>query len=686
MDCKDIDNLLTTYLEGEATPEEQEQVQAHLAACSHCRNELESLAASRDKLRQVLRLEASRVAPPPGSWERIAKKAGIKERVERPASKKSGMAWFAAPLSIFLLIVLVGSLFAGIGGMAPPPPPPPTVVSDGAGGAFLAWLDEPFHEDEAVIRAQYVDAEGNLLWGEKGEQIASGNVGKPCAVGDGSGGILIAWGDKAGKNMKRLRSDGSTIWTLENFTSWSVLGMVEDGSGGAILLLNNRSDGIYVQRVSADGALLWGEECVLAGTTEDVYPDVSFVSDGFGGIVVVWQEKSGTDMTIRAQRVSAEGNILWLDGGVPVTSIACGQENHPQVIGDGMGDFVVAWDTGSDDPYTDVYVQKLDGEGAPLWGEEGILVCKDQATEPYSPANMQSRPQIAADGTGGVIITWHDRRRILNREIFAQRISAAGEMLWAENGVWLWNVPSDYPRTAGILDSSIIGDGAGDATIVWTGYRSPVGSKNSVIYAQKLSPDGQRLWLDDEVYNNPAFQSQGYSRVIDDGSGGVIVASKAGESSDISQTYSVYAQRIDAEGNRLWGNGGLEIRRVASSPVLLIIAAVVILVTVLVLVGVFRRGRLALILGAVTPIVIGIAALFSSILLIGPFGYSSHWAYVTNTPLNQAAVAIVPVAGLIIVDAVDRKRAITRWVTVPLSIFSFLIAVIVAFALYISIF
>ena len=168
-----------------------------------------------------------------------------------------------------------------------------------------------------------------------------------------------------------------------------------------------------------------------------------------------------------------------------------------------------------------------------------------------------------------------------------------GEILWTENGVWVWDIQPDYPRTAGILDSAIIGDGAGGAAVVWTGYGAPVGHKNSAIYAQRLSPDGQRLWPDEKVYSNPSFQSQGYASIVGDGKGGVIIGSRVGESSSVSKTDSVYAQKIDSHGNRMWGKGGLEIQKVSSALTVQFIAAGAILAAILVLVGVFRRNRIA---------------------------------------------------------------------------------------------
>jgi hypothetical protein len=402
---------------------------------------------------------------------------------------------------------------------------------------------------------------------------------------------------------------------------------------------------------------------------------VSIASDGLGGAVTVWQEKSDTDVKIRAQRVSAEGKNLWVNGGVIVTSMAGAQGNNRDVISDGMGNFVIAWDTGAITPDTDVYVQKLDENGNPTWGEGGILVCKDQAAESYDPANMQSHPQMAADGTGGVIVTWHDRRRIMNREIFAQRISAAGEMLWAENGIWLWNISEDYfGTTSGILDSAITTDGTGGAIVVWTGYEDSY-TKNSAIYAQRLSPDGQRLWSDEKVYSNPSFQSQGHVSIAGDRKGGVIIGSRVGESSSVSKTDSVYAQKIDSHGSRIWGEGGLEIQKVSSAPTVQFIAVGAILAAILVFIGVFRRNRMAKVFIAIMPVLLGIAGLFSVLLVIGPFGYSYSWAYVPDTTLNKAAAFIVPIAALAIGAVGISRKTITLWVMVPVMVFCALVAV-----------
>ena len=88
MNCKDTSKLLTAYLDGEVMPEEQEQIQAHLSTCPHCREELEALAATQDNLRQALRVTAAGATPSPQAW------AGIRQRLaeERPRVTTLGLA------------------------------------------------------------------------------------------------------------------------------------------------------------------------------------------------------------------------------------------------------------------------------------------------------------------------------------------------------------------------------------------------------------------------------------------------------------------------------------------------------------------------------------------------------------------------------------------------------------------
>jgi hypothetical protein len=106
------------------------------------------------------------------------------------------------------------------------------------------------------------------------------------------------------------------------------------------------------------------------------------------------------------------------------------------------------------------------------------------------------------------------------------------------------------------------------------------------------------------------------------------------------------------------------------------IALGAILAAVLVLIGVFRRNRIAEIFTAIMPVLLGIAGLFSGLLVTGPFGYTYGWAYIPDTPVNQIASFIVPLIALTIGAIGISKKTVTLWVMIPVIVFCTLVAAI----------
>jgi len=671
MNCKEIHELLVAYLDGEITPEERAYIEAHLSGCSQCHAELEALSATQNDLRGMLKSMADQVSPPVEAWDRIRQRAGIKDKIDQLAPKRLFSAWITVPLSIFLLAILVGGLFAGMGGMALPPPEPPSLVSDGSGGAFVFWNETPYNYGTRLY-ANHVDSGGNYLWGVEGKQIATGKVSPPEAISDGRGGTIVAWGDKSDLYVRRLDYAGNSVWTLEEaYPELGLQGMTGDGSGGAILLRQDKNEQVYVQRISADGVSLWKEGGTDIGRIQYAYMGMPVVSDGSGGAVVIWEDPKRDG--VYAQRISQDGELLWAKDGVSVTSLA-GETERPQLINDGTGNFIITWVEHSfDEGFREtVYVQKLSADGNRLWGEQGILI--------HDNTEMQSDPHLTADGSGGCIVAWRETQHLNFKasEMLAQRMSSAGEMLWQEDGVPVSDITQNSPSSdLGLV--YVIGDDAGGGTVIWVADKYSGSQHERQVYAQKLNSDGQRVWSEGEieVYKNPPFRTIGYSSVISDGNGGFVIGSKVSEGSNISKTDSVYMQGIDSAGNRLWGESGVEIQMKHSSPLLPIIAAVVVLAAILVLYGVFRGNRLAGILTAIVPVLIGIAALFGNLLLIGPFGYSYSWAYILNTPSNLISVTVIPIAGIVVGVVGIWKRTVTKWITIPVVVFCALVTFIV---------
>ncbi|GAJ06894.1 unnamed protein product [marine sediment metagenome] len=76
---------------------------------------------------------------------------------------------------------------------------------------------------------------------------------------------------------------------------------------------------------------------------------------------------------LRVQRLDAEGKLIWQDDGVPVATGVKENCNYAAISQDGLGGALITWGTGRD-VYTveKSYLQRIDAEGNPLWGDEGI--------------------------------------------------------------------------------------------------------------------------------------------------------------------------------------------------------------------------------------------------------------------------------------------------------------------------
>jgi anti-sigma factor RsiW len=71
MQCRYVLSQLEIYLNREIPPAERRRLQAHLAKCLDCRQELDELDALQHLIRNSLRLLVGRAFPASDAWERI---------------------------------------------------------------------------------------------------------------------------------------------------------------------------------------------------------------------------------------------------------------------------------------------------------------------------------------------------------------------------------------------------------------------------------------------------------------------------------------------------------------------------------------------------------------------------------------------------------------------------------------
>ena len=303
----------------------------------------------------------------------------------------------------------------------------PSLISDGAGGAFVTWMDGRPGTTVVDIYAQHVLVSGRVdpTWPVNGAAVstAGGPQTSPTIVGDGSGGAIITWSD--GRNATTSFDIYAQHLLLSGVVdpSWPVNGLavstasqgqfepkiVSDGSHGAVITWydnQNGSNRVFVHRVLAAGVVdpAWpvNGRAVSVGTEGQDFPRL--ISDGAGGAIVAWEERVGGVFGVLAewaQHIKATGVVdpVW-----PVGGRVLGRPQRDQgnaVIGsDGAGGAIVAWQEGSAIKAGHVLAS---GTLDSVYSDSGRVVCD-------IPPSPRGSPALLAGGAGGAIVAWEDYR------------------------------------------------------------------------------------------------------------------------------------------------------------------------------------------------------------------------------------------------------------------------------------
>ena len=360
-------------------------------------------------------------------------------------------------------------------------------VADGTGGAIVVWVDSRSGAND--IYAQRLDTFGTPLWTANGVAVctAVNDQLAPVIVSDGVGGAIIAWTDDraaAGSSdlyAQRLNSSGVAQWTANGIAFCTAAGIQQDLSVGT-----DASQGAYFawqdQRASAEGDI-YGIRVTAAGvpqgtangtalcTLAGVQETPVVVADGAGGVIVGWADHRGTSYDIYAQRMNS--SVQWASNGVPV-SAATGDQRALRACTDAVGGAYFTWQDNRAGANTDLYAQRLGPTGTAMWVADGISVCLATAD--------QLSPVIQRDPAGGALIAWSDARSATTgADVYAQRINGAGAAQWTADGVRLCDAPN--AQDAPVL----VPDGVGGALVAWHDLRGAYAD----LYGQRIDVSGQ---------------------------------------------------------------------------------------------------------------------------------------------------------------------------------------------------
>jgi len=363
---------------------------------------------------------------------------------------------------------------------------------------------------------------------------------------DGAGGALMAWRDDRNGRQRELYAqkidvNGDVQWAVDGALVCAAAGfrkqprIASDGAGGAFVTWYDYRTGvgdIYVQRFDASGAALWTTDGIAICTSPTEKDHSEIISDGAGGAIVAWTDwRNGRD--VYAQRVDANGDTLWAADGVAVCA-APGDQYGQDIVADGSGGAVITWvdirDAGIDG--WDIYAQRIDANGDTLWAANGVPVCE--------AAGWQQEPQVRRSGTDRFVFSWSDGRYGLS-DIFAQSVDLNGAPQWTTDGVTVCTTSTH------IDNSYLVSDETGGAIISWHDYDL------DRLSVQRLDVGGAPQWGPCGLLLGQAEFSYSVTRLVPDGEGGAIVV----WSSDRLGYPDIFAQRLDADGNEMWGPDGV---------------------------------------------------------------------------------------------------------------------------------
>lgn len=230
-----------------------------------------------------------------------------------------------------------------------------------------------------------------------------------------------------------------------------------------------------------------------------------------------------------------------------------GDQRAPLITSDGKGGAIVTWNEDGG-----VFVNWIDKYGFLRWDKSGVRITPI--------GRIGGVTNIISDGRGGAVIVWEDLTkarqvgdeviRIIENEIFAQRVDSLGQLAWNPSGV---AVRTKIDSTT-VSDFALVTSDYEEFIVVWTDDRRHPYPKSIPLdfYAQKINSKGDCLWqfngklitINSSLYNVRR-------RVVTDGAGGFILARF---DNDPNAQQATVVERISSDGQLLWQPGGVPTR------------------------------------------------------------------------------------------------------------------------------
>ncbi|MFO0829934.1 MAG: dockerin type I domain-containing protein [Phycisphaerales bacterium] len=268
---------------------------------------------------------------------------------------------------------------------------------------------------------------------------------------------------------------------------------------------------------------------VCTATGDTIQPKIVPAPDG--GVYVSWFDNRIGGYDVYLQRFDINGNPLWAPNGILIADRSFSSTEDYGACPDGQGGVVLCF---GDDRFGGVKatVTRVDPSGTQVWGANGIQV---------STVATINSPSVTLSGDGRIVAGW-----VQGNNTGLQRLELDGTIDWATpvvltaSGAQLW-VADMQP---GDGTSAIV------SMVRQTGF-----SGAKTLRAQKVDASGTLLWGPNHVnvFTTGSLQFGNFPNFLPDGAGGAVFSWYT------TGPLQSWAQHVDGGGALLWGTNGVSV-------------------------------------------------------------------------------------------------------------------------------
>jgi len=269
---------------------------------------------------------------------------------------------------------------------------------------------------------------------------------------------------------------------------------------------------------------------VATGSDDQIQPKMVLLPDG--GTYVSWFSGSSSGYDVWLQRLDADGNAVWAEGGILVAERSLTSTQEYGLSADDAGNALLAF---RDDRSGDqrVTAAKVSPDGDMLWGENG--------TDVSGQSDFVASPKIIATPDGGAVVGYAGFG-----EVVVKFVNPDGSLGWETTE------SSSNQLTVSDMVRSDNAQGESSYVVLLRNIGPP--TIPGRLSAQAYSAEGNRLWGINrlEIMTSGSLQMGNFPDMISDGNGGVLIYWYQS-----SPALQVYVQQVYADGSQRFATGGI---------------------------------------------------------------------------------------------------------------------------------